>query len=250
MSFIRNWFQHLFQVVSGRRSNTVRTMFSLVGIAMLLGAAVISSTEVSYIRLQSTQTVIEAGQRFTIEVYAYAHVPVNAVDVTLRFDANAVEVIGVDRGQSVLTIWTEDPIIKSDRVILRGGTFRKGFLGEHQIATIDLRAKQSGQSEMFAANVLLLAGDGKGTPVTIAEAKGSTLNLYVYDENTDPANIGVDIAVAIITDIDGSGEVDLTDISSFMASWGKKDRLYDFNNDGKMSIRDFSILLADFFSGG
>jgi len=250
MNHLRRWLQFFQKTVQSRRNGTVRTMFSLLGVALLLGAAVVSSNDVSYIRLYTDQTVIEAGQRFSLDVYAFAHVPVNAVDVTLRFDPNAVKVLGVDRGQSVLTIWTQDPVVESDKVILRGGTFRKGFVGEHKIATIELEAKQSGQSEFFAANVTLLAGDGRGTPVSVAESDDSSVNLYVYDENTDPSNIGVDVAVSIVTDIDGDGKVSLKDVSAFMAAWSSKQRLYDFNGDGRMSFRDFSIILADFFFGG
>jgi hypothetical protein len=224
-------------------------MFSVFTLALLLGAAVITSGDVSYIKLSSSQSVIEEGERFSLDVYAFAHVPVNAVDVTLRFEEGSVEVLSVDRGQSVLTIWTEDPVVEKDRVVLRGGTFRKGFVGEHKIATIELLAKKSGQSEFFTANVTLLAGDGRGTPVKVAESNTSSIDLYIYDENTDPGNIAVAVSVAIVTDIDGDGEVTVKDITNFMVSWAKKDKIFDFNSDGKMTFRDFSIILSDAFTG-
>jgi hypothetical protein len=223
-------------------------MFSLMGIVLFLGATVVSSQDASFIKLESNQTVIEQGQRFSIDVYAFAHVPVNAVDVTLRFDPNVVSVIGVDRGQSVLTIWTEDPIIQSDRIILRGGTFRKGFLGEHLIANIELQAKETGRGQFSTANVLLLAGDGRGTPVRTSQSTDSNLSVLVFDENTSPENIGVTVSLAVVTDVDGDGSVTLRDISAFMASWSSRDKIYDFNGDGRMTFRDFSIILSDFFS--
>jgi hypothetical protein len=252
MNRFRSWLQYLTSMMRFKNTRTVRVMFSysMLSVLLLLGASVLTSTEVSYIRLESDKSAIQAGDRFSLDVFAYAHVPVNAVDVTLRFEEDAVEVLSVDRGQSVLTIWTEDPVVEKDRVILRGGTYRKGFIGEHKIATVDLVAKKSGQSEFFAANVTLLAGDGRGTPVSIAEADGSSLNLYVYDENETPENIGVDVAVSIVTDVDGDGKVSLKDISIFMNAWSTKNRLFDFNGDGKMSFRDFSIILADAFFGG
>lgn len=249
MKHLRHGLKKLLQSVRLKRSTTVKTMFSFMSIALLLGAAIISGTDVSYVKLQSEKSMVQEGDRFALDVFAYAHVPVNAVDVTLSFDKDAVEVLGVDRGQSVLTIWTEDPIIENDKVILRGGTFRKGFVGEHRIATIELKAKQSGQSEFIANNVVLLAGDGKGTPVKVAESNNSSLDLYVYDENTDPANIAVNVEMSIVTDIDGDGEVSLKDVSSFMGAWSNQSKVYDFNNDGRMSFKDFSIILADAFFG-
>ena len=223
--------------------------FSILGALLLLGASVITSKEVSYIKLTADKSVVQAGDRIALDVYAFAHVPVNAVDITLRFESDAVDVISVDRGQSVLTIWTEDPIIESDKVTLRGGTFKKGFLGEHKVATINILAKQSGQSEFIASNVTLLAGDGKGTPVTVAESNNSSLSVMIYDENESPEDIGVEVAVTILTDIDGDGKVSLKDVSSFMGAWTSRNKTYDFNGDGKMSFRDFSIILADAFRG-
>lgn len=240
--FIRT-YTHL-----GRRSSTVRFMFpAMVTFAMLLGAVIASDTEVSYVRLQASDTAIEAGSQFSIDVYANASEPVNAVDITLRFDPDKVEVLGVDRGQSVITIWTEDPIITSDSVTLRGGTYRRGFVNEHLIATINLVAKSAGESSFEATDVVLLAGDGAGSAVSTAETPEQKASLYIYDVGSTPASIGVNMKVNIVTDIDGDGEVTLRDISAFMAAWHNKDKFYDFNGDGRMSFRDFSIILASFF---
>lgn len=245
MNAVRRYIESYRQVRKG--SSTVRFLYPTFFVtAILFAVAVATGTDVSYVRLETSNTTVEAGSRFTVDVYAYAHVPVNAVDITLRFDSSAVEVLEVDRGQSVLTIWTEDPVIETDKVILRGGTFRRGFIQEHKIASIDLRAKQTGQSNFKATDVLLLAGDGEGTPVSVAEALDSAVSLYIYDENTSPESIGVDINVKVLTDLDGDGKVTLKDISTFMASWHNKDKMYDFNGDGRMSFRDFSIILASY----
>lgn len=251
MSLLVRIVENLKNRLRQRKKGTVRTMFSFATMAFLLGAALITSTEASYIKLKASKSVLEAGERFSIDVYAYAHVPVNAVDITLKFEESAVDVLSVDKGQSVLTIWTQEPIVKDDEVILRGGTFRKGFVGEHKIATIELEAKKSGESEMIAENVVLLAGDGKGTPVTVAESNDSSLSVYIYDENEDPENIAVDVKINILTDIDGDGYVGIRDVSAFMGAWssGTADKIYDFNDDGKMSFKDFSIILADAFFG-
>lgn len=245
MSRIVNILKKFF---SKPKKNTIRYMFpALVAFAAIFGAAAVSTSQQSYVRLEASSSTIEAGQRFTIDVYAKAHVPVNAVDITLQFDSNAVQVLEVDRGQSVLTIWTQDPVVQDNKVVLRGGTFRRGFIGEHKVASIDLKAKKIGQSTLSATNVVLLAGDGKGSPVSLGQLENSKVNLYIYDENTKLESIGVNVAVRILTDIDGDGKVSLKDISAFMSAWGSKDKAYDFNGDGKMTFRDFSIILADFF---
>jgi hypothetical protein len=247
MNRITNYFKNLLDSVRFKKGRTVKTMFSLLSIALLLGATAISGTNASYIRLQSDKTTVKVGDHFTLDVYANAAVPVNAVDVTVRFKEGSVQVIGVDKGQSVLTIWTQEPKVESDRVVISGGTFRKGFVGEHKIATLDLVAKQVGESGFSLEDVQLLAGDGKGTPIKTADSNTSTMTFLVYDEKTDPGKIAVTVATGGIADIDGDGKVTLKDVSSFMGAWSNNSHVYDFNGDGKMTFSDFSIILANTF---
>ena len=243
---MRGLLLRIYSRIKNRPRGTIRVTFSLFGLLAFLGASVISGTGSSYIRLVANQTTVEAGERFSIDVYANAHVPVNAVDITIRFDGDLVTIKEVDRGQSVLTIWTEDPIIEKNSLTLRGGTFRRGFIGEHKIATIDLEAVKTGSSEFNTEQAVLLAGDGRGTPVRLDATNTSAVSLLIYDENTTPGSIGVDVQIVVITDIDGDGSVTLKDISSFMASWNSQDKIYDFNGDRRMTFKDFSIILADF----
>ncbi len=248
MNIIRTILAKFISPMKGNSARTVRYMFPMVaGIMVLLGAQLASSLESSYIRLEIDKTTVQTDERFSVDVYAYAHVPVNAVDVTLKFDSNKAEVLEVDRGQSVLTIWTEDPVVTDNSVVLRGGTFRRGFLGEHKIARIDLQAKGTGSSQFSATEIMLLAGDGQGSPVSTSESSDSNVSLYIYDKNTNPEDIEIEVDVRIITDLDGDGRVTLRDISVFMSDWGNKSRIHDFNGDGKTTFRDFSIILASFF---
>lgn len=57
---------------------------AIISFVAMMGAAVITSKDVSYVRLETSDTTVEAGNQFSIDVFAYAHVPVNAVDVTLQ----------------------------------------------------------------------------------------------------------------------------------------------------------------------
>ncbi len=230
-----------------KRAN-VRYMFPLFfGALAILGASVVS-TDKSYIKLVPSQVNVLAGERFNIQVYASAHVPVNALDITIDFIPGSIEIISVDKAQSVLTIWTQEPVISSDSIKFSGGTFQKGFIGEHLIATIKAKAISTGQTEFVVKNANLLAGDGRGTPVAVkntgAESKTS---FYIYDQSTAPGELKARLGVVINADINGDGKVTLSDISAFMASWRTQETTYDFNNDGRMNFVDFSIILAKSF---
>jgi glycine/D-amino acid oxidase-like deaminating enzyme len=193
---------------------------------------------------------VQTGDIFKINVYAVAKTPVNAVTLRINVPSGTVEVLGVDKGESVITLWTADPKVEGDTVILEGGTYRKGFVGKHLIATINVRAKQTGKATFITANANLLAGDGKGTVVRTDVASQGTKNLVITDKNKEIAEgVAAEVSFVIVTDINGDGEVSFADITSFMSAWTKKSVTYDFNQDGTMSFRDFSILLSDYFTG-
>jgi len=248
MKFVGNIITSFFKLLPRQKSSTVRQMFPLVlGLLAFLGAQSIA-TQGSFIRLAPSATTVLQGERFSIDIYANAHVPVNAVDVTIEYLPEAIEVLSVDKAQSVLTIWTKEPEITNNTIALSGGTFRRGFIGEHLLATIKVQAKHTGKTEFMVKNAELLAGDGKGTPVSVTGVgDASKKSFVIYDENEEPSKITANIGVKITTDIDGDGEVTLRDISSFMASWHAKDVTYDFNSDGRMNFVDFSIILAKSF---
>ena len=220
----------------------VRFMFPVVlSILALLGAAAASPDSVSYVELVPSTTSVKTGESFSIEIYANAHVPVNAL-------AGTVEVTGVDKGQSVLTIWTKEPEVSGSQVTFSGGTYRRGFVGRHLVARIDVKALKTGKTEFFVSNAELLAGDGLGTPVAVAlDTDKAKQSFIIYDQDTDPKSIGAELGIAIAEDIDGDGAVTIRDVSSFMAVWYSKESVFDFNSDNKMNFIDFSIILAKSF---
>lgn len=247
MNRFRHYLNWIFPTITRKNSRTVHYAYSLVFVvAIAASVAAVVSTEASYVRLESSEQFVEAGSQFRVAVYAFAHTPVNAVDIALQFSPENVEVLGIDRGESVITLWTEDPRVEDNRVVLSGGTYQKGFLGEHLIATIRLQAKAAGRTEFLARDVRFLAGDGQGSQVSLIEGSG-TLSAIIYDENTDPATLTSDAEFVIVTDIDGDGQVTLRDISVFMSAWSGDGQKFDFNSDNRMTFRDFSIILADYF---
>jgi hypothetical protein len=220
-----------------------------LGLSTILAASALNSVSYSYVRVAPSATTLTAGDRFSVDIYAYAHEPVNAVDITLAFQPDAVEIQGVDTGRSVITLWTEEPTVRGGTVVLRGGTFKRGFRGEHLIGTVTAIAKKSGQAEFFVDNLTMLAGDGRGTPVLTGTSEQSKARIMVLTDDGTQGNLKAEISVAIMTDIDGDGQVSLGDVSTFLSAWHRRSSVYDFNNDGKMTFRDFAIILSDSFFG-
>ena len=236
----------IFSYRSG--STTVRYMFPfMIGTLVLFFSSVISSDK-SYIKLVPSKEIVAQGEEFSIDVYVSAHVPVNAISINVGFSSEMVEIKNINTGNSVLTIWTHEPKVENGKVVFSGGTFKRGFLGEHLIGTINAKAKYNGNTEFFVENAELLAGDGLGTSVVIDKNNtNSKTSFYFYDQDEDPTKIAASVKININADIDGDGKVTLNDIGAFLASWNSKQTTYDFNDDGKMNFVDFSIILTKSF---
>ena len=233
------------------RTFPVRYMFPVLvsGMAAVMLAAVATSQSASYIRLVASESELVAGDRFSVTVSAFAHVPVNAIDITLSYDESRVRVVGIDRGRSVITLWTAEPEVGNGRIRLQGGTYRRGFRDEHQIAVINLEARQSGRAAFLLTDSRFLAGDGVGTEVPVARSSLAQTEVRILTTPSESGAIVDAVEMTLITDLNGDGQVTLADISMFMAAWTNRDVVYDFTGDGRMGFRDFSILLAQYFFG-
>jgi len=255
MNILRHALKVLLAPYRPNKSRTVRFAFPMLFIfAALMGASIIDSETQSFIHINSSQSSVRSGESFEIDVYVSAHIPVNAVDIMLAFPRSQVEIMGIDTGESVITLWTEEPFVKNNEVVLRGGTFRKGFKGDHLIATINAKAKTSGLAVFEISDSLLLAGDGSGSKVTTSNSGQESAQLYIANEDgtflsTDDGNAGLsgEVSIRIVTDIDGDGKVTLGDLSRFMTAWSSKAEVFDFSGDGRMTFKDFGIILADAF---
>jgi hypothetical protein len=240
------FIQKLLRRPQVSRYTTVRYAFPLVVIATIFASlASVVSEQGSYITIKTSQVTIEQDQIFYIDILATTHVPVNAVDLVIAYPEEDMVVDSIDTGLSVITLWTEDPYAKDGNIYLRGGTFRKGFVGEHTIARIKAHAVKSGVAKIFIRDTQLVAGDGKGTEVTAVESPlGNEIQIAITSSGELEKK---EVSLAILSDVDNDGDVDLGDISSFMAAWFTRRQTFDFNNDGRMTFTDFSILLADSF---
>ena len=238
-----------------QRSATVRYAFPVFfTFAALIGMAAVIGSGKSYIHIETSASSVTAGQAFSIDVHAYAHVAVNAVDITLYLPEDQIEITGIDTGESVITLWAQEPYVKNNTVVLQGGTFRRGFKGDHLIATINAKAIESGLAQISVDDVQLLAGDGSGRQVALEKSGEDETTLIIGDEDPSEERIGDpggilqgQASVVIVTDIDGDGLVTLGDVSRFMVGWTSRSTVYDFNGDGVMSFRDFGIILAHSF---
>jgi len=235
-----------FPAYTDRKYATVRYAFPLVVMGgIFVGLAALITESSSYVTIKTDAKTVAKDEQFIIDVSVTAHVPVNAVDLIISYDKDQIEIEGIDKGTSVITLWAKEPYFENGNIYLQGGTFRKGFIGQHTVARIKAHGIKSGEARVVIKNSELVAGDGKGSAVAVTENEQQN-ETQILVTGTDGV-ITAKADLGIVTDTDGDGDVDLVDISSFMAAWFTKGNTYDFNGDGKMTFKDFSILLAEAF---
>lgn len=226
-------------------NRTVRYMFSIAFlIAIILSVASVVGSSKSVIMLETKQKQHAPGEAFSIDIYAVATTPVNAVSLSIAYPEDKIEILGIDRGESVITLWTSDPRVENGAVILEGGTYRKGFVGKHLIATINAKARSTGEVVITTKEANLLAGDGKGTKIDAKVGEDSVVRVQIAELD---GTLEGEAVVLLVSDVNADGKVSLEDISIFMVEWVKQNNRYDFNNDGSMTFKDFSILLSNYF---
>ncbi len=243
---LKHLWKILFPTCTKREQRTVRYAFHTVLLsALIMSLASVMSQDVSYVTVKAVPAEVSQGDQFYIDITATAHTPVNAVDITLEYPESQMKIDAIDTGTSVITLWTEEPYARDGSIYLSGGTFRRGFLGEHTIARVRATALQTGTAFVTTDTAQFVAGDGLGTNVPVTSG---TDEARIYITASEDGVLTGEAKVSIVTDIDGDGEVSLKDISAFMAAWLTRANTFDFNGDGRMTFKDFSILLSDSFS--
>jgi len=232
----------LYRTVLPKRQVTIRYTFSLLFIlATISSVAAVIVSGGDRVRMESKSDVT-IGETFDVHVFADAKSAVNAVDIKIHLPEDKFTLLGVNRGGSVLTLWTKDPYIEDGIVYLEGGTFRRGFIGEHKIATLLVKSLVDGKHSLQFREASFYAGDGSGSKYVVEGLGQTDLVAYKPDDEKDMIS-----HYHLIADLNDDKKITLADISIFMSAWANRDRIIDLNNDGKMSFRDFSIILTIFF---
>jgi hypothetical protein len=221
-----------------RRSLVMLPSWLLLGaIGLSMGGQAISSGASLFVFSQKNSYA--AGHIFSVDIVLSTKDPVNVVDMTLVYPPDMLEVIDVNRQDSLLSLWIQDPEHKASPGTMHfsgGVAHRLGFAGEGKLATVLFRSKKEGVARVDIVGAQVLASDGMGTDI-LGVARGG---VYIFTEDG-----GVEF------DLDGNGVVNMKDLALFVEYWGNEyDIQYDFNRNDKIDLNDLTLLVLVLVRGG
>jgi len=211
-------------------------VFGLSALVFVVATGLIGQPEnqkADILLLPKDNTTALVGQNFETIVGVNTQNPINAVEATIKYPEDILEVISISKENSIFTLWVQEPSFSnaSGTIEFVGGlTGEAGFQGMGEIFTITFKPKKIGEAKIDFTNAEILASDGKGTNIT-GKKNGMVYSIIdskrqVYDFNND-------------------GKVTAVDISILLSHWGTRGASkYDLNNDSRVSLIDLSILIS------
>ena len=143
---------------------------------------------------------------------------INAVDGTIGFNPDILEVSSVTKGTAV-SLWVQEPSYsnKAGNVNFGGVILNPGYYGSNgNILTINFRAKGSGKAEISFKAGSVLANDGYGTNVLKAMS-GASFNINVSSSQQ-------------LQDYPAQAPIAISDFEIFSSTHPDQDKWYSNNN--------------------
>ncbi len=141
---------------------------AIMSVATILCAGIFSPAYAATISVTPASSEIGVGEKVNVALRVDSEgVSFNAVQVTIRFPKDTLEVTGVDKTGSVLSFWLEEPQFSNDAgtITFTGGT-PYGVTGSSmQVLNVAFRAKGSGVGAILFTEASVSASDGSGTNI-------------------------------------------------------------------------------------
>ncbi len=132
---------------------------------------------------------------FTVSVEVNTNQAINGVEAVLNFPTNKLEVVGVSKSHSIMSLWVQEPSFSNGGQIgvvqFSAIKLNPGYTGSKgNVVDILFRVKDTGVANITLASGAILANDGKGTNLLNAFG-GAVFSLVKGVASTNPTNTPV-----------------------------------------------------------
>jgi hypothetical protein len=185
----------------------IKAIVYSVLITILCSTTTTYASSASLFITKSSVSVSE-GESITIDVKVGSpNQAINAVSGTLTFPEDLLKTISISRDNSILNIWTRDPLIQRNKISFEGVILNPGYQGEKgTIFHVTFQAKKRGFATVSFSDGALLANDGLGTNI-IASLNPTSFNILgsgaldlITNKPIAQSNTKKTLALPVITD--------------------------------------------------
>ncbi len=132
------------------------------------------------------KTTFDVGEEFVVDlIIDTASDSINAAETRVNFPNNILEIISIEKNNSIFSFWVEEPTISNEEGYLSfiGGTPR-GVTGDAlNVFKVKFKTIGVGEANIYISEAVVTASDGKGTNVL---SKMIGANLLVGIESIEP----------------------------------------------------------------
>jgi hypothetical protein len=216
---------------------------------MMLPALVSPVTDM---RIEPESGVAIVGSTFTIDIVVSSAVPVNVFKGSLIFSPEFLYIEDIEYNTSIADLWAELPWYSNGDGTMNfiGGTTKPGgFVGEGTLISVTFKTKAVGQATISMDEVRVLKHDGLGNDAEIGQpidaiftVESEQLQNETVLQKTYAGPTVIVLPELPSTDLNGDGKQTILDVSIFMADLATQNSQSDFNQDGVVNLKDLSIL--------
>jgi len=129
-------------------------------------------TQAAGIFFGAQNKTVGVGQKFEVGVFVSStRESINAIEATITFPSNAVELSSFYTGSSILAFWIQQPTVTSPGNISFSGIVPGGFIGDKgYLFSAVFTAKKEGTVSIGSTQEKILLNDGNGTQTTATQA--------------------------------------------------------------------------------
>lgn len=222
------------------REKLKKHRYLLIGIPVIaLVALLANSSSVdldnlkAYIALSPDKVSVATKDIFSVVVSIGATEDFNAVEATVEFPTETLEVESASFEDSIINFWIEEPAFSNEDGTLKfsGIITNPGHTGKGNILKINFKTKKSGIANVNFSHASVLANDGKASEIL----EGKFGAVYSIKAVESPS-----------FDFNHDGKLNVADISLFISKLNDSTAVdtYDLNMDGKVNLQDLSVLLS------
>lgn len=161
----------------------LKTLLVFIGLIFVLfsvlGEAYAETNPQVY--FQAAATEVPPNGEFNIRVLVNASQPINALDLSIRYSSETLELVSLNTSKSIIDFWSSgSQRPPSGNVInLQGGSIEPFSGNAGEILTLKFRAKGVGQANITFTKTDLYYADGKGTRAQTES--GGALNISIVE---------------------------------------------------------------------